>query len=228
MYSAIMSSSTILAWISPVFGNCNALLFIALTISSVSLSFYVARFKQVLPLEHSNVNFIFVAAILATLSPKTNHMFHQTGKMRSTPSCPVQLVANFNPGTGSQSYKASGKSCSRPSHYRLPFYLKDMGPRYNAISVAAHEARPGHHTQVILLLQKIVRRYNSCLNVTKYKVRLSNLSLLSNYSQLSDWITGEKKLINRTLGSLSSQDGYGRENITFAQWRLFCDSVTFC
>ena len=121
-------------------------------------------------------------------------MFHQTGKMRSTPSCPVQLVANFNPGTGSQSYRASGKSCSRPSHYRLPFYLKDMGPRYNAISVAAHEARPGHHTQVILLLQKIVRRYNSCLNVTKYKVRLSNLSLLSNYSQLSDWITGVKKI----------------------------------
>lgn len=89
-----------------------------------------------------------VNTILATLSPKTNHMFHQTGKMRSTPSCPVQLVANFNPGTGSQSYRASGKSCSRPSHYRLPFYLKDMGPRYNAISVAAHEARPGHHTQV--------------------------------------------------------------------------------
>ena len=31
-----------------------------------------------------------------------------------------------------------------------------MGPRYNAISVAAHEARPGHHTQVDFLMLSIV------------------------------------------------------------------------
>ena len=95
------------------------------------------------------VNWFLVLAVLSSLAPKTNHMFHHTGKQQSTPNCPVLLVANFNPGTGSQSYSSSGKSCSRASHYRLPFYLKDMGPRYNAISVGAHEARPGHHTQVI-------------------------------------------------------------------------------
>ena len=86
--------------------------------------------------------------ILSVLAPKTTHMFHFTSDKQTTPNCPVKLVANFNPGTGSQSYSASGKSCPRAGHYRLPFYLKDLGPRYNAISVAAHEARPGHHTQV--------------------------------------------------------------------------------
>ena len=92
--------------------------------------------------------FFFGIAVLSDLAPKTNHMFHFTGKYQSTPNCPVQLIANFNPGTGSQSFQSSDKACSRPAHYRLPFYLKDMGPKYNAISVGAHEARPGHHTQV--------------------------------------------------------------------------------
>lgn len=97
--------------------------------------------------------FFFGIAILSDLAPKTNHMFHFTGKNQSTPNCPVQLVANFNPGTGSQSFRSSDKNCTKPAQYRLPFYLKDMGPRYNAISVGAHEARPGHHTQVRYLGQ---------------------------------------------------------------------------
>ena len=99
--------------------------------------------------------FVPYLAILSALAPKTNHMFHHTGNRQSTPNCPVLLVANFNPGTGSQSYSSSGKKCDRASHYRLPFFLKDMGPRYNAISVAAHEARPGHHTQVDYLILSI-------------------------------------------------------------------------
>lgn len=97
--------------------------------------------------------FFLGIAVLSDLAPKTNHMFHFTGKQQSTPNCPVQLVANFNPGTGSQSYRSSDKDCTTTAKYRLPFYLKDMGPRYNAISVGAHEARPGHHTQVRHLRQ---------------------------------------------------------------------------
>ena len=76
-------------------------------------------------------------------------MFHFTGKHKSTPNCPVQLVAIFNPGTGSQSYRSSDEDCTRSSQYRMPFFLKDLGPRYSAMSVAAHETRPGHHTQVL-------------------------------------------------------------------------------
>ncbi|XP_031560462.1 uncharacterized protein LOC116296565 [Actinia tenebrosa] len=92
--------------------------------------------------------FDYVNGVLSLLAPKTVNMFHFTGAKQSTPNCPVQVVANFNPGTGSQSYSSSDRSCSRPCRYRLPFYLKDHGPIYNAYSVAAHEARPGHHTQV--------------------------------------------------------------------------------
>ncbi|XP_068740559.1 uncharacterized protein [Montipora capricornis] len=106
--------------------------------------------KKYCPMRHKAMLTWFdtVNAILGSLAPKTNHMFYHTGEKQSTPNCPVLLVAKFNPGSGSQSYSSSGKSCSRPSHYKLPFFLKDLGPRYNAISVAAHEARPGHHTQV--------------------------------------------------------------------------------
>ncbi|KAJ7394047.1 hypothetical protein OS493_003720 [Desmophyllum pertusum] len=91
--------------------------------------------------------FEYVNTVLSDLEPKTNHMFYFTGKHRSTPSCPVQLAANFNPGTGSQKYKSSNKDCTKPALYRLPFFMENLGPRYNAFSVAAHEARPGHHTQ---------------------------------------------------------------------------------
>ncbi|KXJ22656.1 uncharacterized protein LOC110252020 [Exaiptasia diaphana] len=92
--------------------------------------------------------FEYVNGVLSLLAPLQVRMFYYTGQKQSQPNCPVQLVANFNPGTGSQSYQSSDKACTRPCRYRLPFYLKDHGPRYNAYSVAAHEARPGHHTQV--------------------------------------------------------------------------------
>ena len=91
--------------------------------------------------------------ILNFLYPKTRHMFYFTAQKQTAPNCPVKLVANFNPGTGSQSYQRSDNKCSRPARYRLPFFLRDLGPRYNAISVAAHEGRPGHHTQVKVLIK---------------------------------------------------------------------------
>lgn len=33
--------------------------------------------------------------------------------------------------------------------YNIPFFLDNMGPLYSEWSVNAHEARPGHHTQVV-------------------------------------------------------------------------------
>lgn len=91
--------------------------------------------------------FEYVNSLLGDLEPKTTHMFYFTGEHQSTPNCPVQLVSNFNPGTGSQSYRSSDSDCTKPAQYRLPFFMKDLGPKYSALSVAAHEARPGHHTQ---------------------------------------------------------------------------------
>ena len=92
--------------------------------------------------------FDYVETVLANLHPKIRNFFYETGTRASTPNCPVKMVAKFNPSSGSQSYSSAGGSCRRPCYYQLPFYLTPPGPRYNAISVAAHEARPGHHTQV--------------------------------------------------------------------------------
>jgi len=92
--------------------------------------------------------FDYVETTLATLHPKIRNFFYETGDRASTPNCPVRMVAKFNPSSGSQSYSGAGSGCTRPCYYQLPFYLTPPGPRYNAISVAAHEARPGHHTQV--------------------------------------------------------------------------------
>lgn len=86
------------------------------------------------------------------LDPLTIPMFHFTGKKRSTPNCPVKVVPKFLPGSGSQSYSSSNKGCTRYAKYKLPFFLKNLGPKYNAFSVAAHEARPGHHTQVSYII----------------------------------------------------------------------------
>ncbi|XP_065060075.1 uncharacterized protein LOC135687446 isoform X2 [Rhopilema esculentum] len=88
-----------------------------------------------------------VEAIMATLHAKIVNMFYQTGPKASTANCPVRMVAVFNPSVGHQSFSAAGARCRRPCYYKLPFFLTPPGPRYAAISIAGHEARPGHHTQ---------------------------------------------------------------------------------
>lgn len=82
------------------------------------------------------------------LDPKTSQMFYFTGKKHTAPNCPVELEPNFNPSAGVPSYYGSDRACSRTSKYRIPFFLERPGPRYMQWSVNAHEARPGHHTQV--------------------------------------------------------------------------------
>ena len=82
------------------------------------------------------------------LDPKTSQMFYFTGKNHTTPNCPLEMVADFNPSAGVPSYRSSDKACSRNAKYFIPFFLERPGPRYMQWSINAHEARPGHHTQV--------------------------------------------------------------------------------
>ena len=82
------------------------------------------------------------------LDPETTDMFHFSGPKYTTPNCPVDMAPNFNPSSGAQSYSRSTKYCTRNSQYRIPFFLDRPGPLYEEWSVNAHEARPGHHTQV--------------------------------------------------------------------------------
>ncbi|XP_068740560.1 uncharacterized protein [Montipora capricornis] len=85
--------------------------------------------------------------VMSMLDPKTVNMFHFNGPKHTTPNCPVDMLPDFNPSAGAQSYIRSTKDCSRSSYYRIPFFL-NRPKRYEEWSVNAHEARPGHHTQV--------------------------------------------------------------------------------
>lgn len=85
---------------------------------------------------------------MATLDYETADLFYFTGPYHSTPNCPIKLDIDFNPSSGVPFYQSSDKNCSRTASYNIPFFLGRPGPRYEAVTLAAHEARPGHHTQV--------------------------------------------------------------------------------
>ena len=85
---------------------------------------------------------------MSFLEPKTIPMFYFTGDKATTPTCPVDLQPNLNPSSGAQSYRLSNSGCTRSAKYNIPFFLENLGPRFSEWSVNAHEARPGHHTQV--------------------------------------------------------------------------------
>lgn len=86
--------------------------------------------------------------VMSLLEPKTIPLFYFTGDKATTPTCPVDMRPNLNPSSGAQSYRRSDAVCSRSAKYNIPFFLEDLGPRFSEWSVNAHEARPGHHTQV--------------------------------------------------------------------------------
>ena len=90
--------------------------------------------------------------VMAMLGPKTVSMFYFLGDKRTTPNCPVKLKPNFNPAFAAQTYTLS-KYCTSPSVYSIPFFLKDVGPKFTEYTINAHEARPGHHIQVCDKLQ---------------------------------------------------------------------------
>lgn len=86
--------------------------------------------------------------IIATLDPKTIDLFHFTGPYQSTPACPVQLVPNFNPSSAAPTFQESDPLCSTSSVYSIPFFLQRPGPKNEEWTINAHEASPGHYTQV--------------------------------------------------------------------------------
>lgn len=85
---------------------------------------------------------------MSLLEPKTIPMFYFSGEKATTPTCPVDMRPNLNPSSGAQSYRRSNADCTQSAKYNIPFFLENLGPRFSEWSVNAHEARPGHHTQV--------------------------------------------------------------------------------
>ena len=83
------------------------------------------------------------------LYPKIVDMFYFNGDKHSTPNCPVELRPDLNPSSGIQSYDGSDPMCLEPAHYNIPFWLDRLGPKFSEWSINSHEARPGHHIQVL-------------------------------------------------------------------------------
>lgn len=109
----------------------------------------------------NNYNHPYLIQILTTLDYETGNLFHFTGPYQSTPGCPIKLQNDFNPSSGVPFYVPSDAACSKVASYNMPYFLKRPGPKYSSITLSAHEARPGHHTQVGFSLLLIVIRSES-------------------------------------------------------------------
>ena len=113
-----------------------------------------SSFSKLLPIPREtdqtdqSLYFLLFFQVMGMLDPQTIDMFYFSGSKYTTPNCPVDMAPNFNPSSGAQSYLRSTKDCIRNSRYRIPFFLDRPGPLYEEWTVNAHEARPGHHTQV--------------------------------------------------------------------------------
>lgn len=87
--------------------------------------------------------------IMHEISPAIKHLFHFKGPKKTAPDCLVKLKADYNPTSGVPSYLESDEDCSEPASYFIPFFKNEMGPKYEDLNTNFHEARPGHHLQVV-------------------------------------------------------------------------------
>lgn len=150
----------------------------------VSPKLHVIRYKisvgQKFSVTHHRVempcNTVFLLQVMSMLAPKTIPMFHFTGDKATTPTCPIEMYPNLNPAFSYQSYESSDANCTKSAKYKLPFFKKNLGPEYEEWSVNVHEGRPGHHTQVSVLL--------NALCFTEFLTPCC-LRLISNYSLCS-------------------------------------------
>lgn len=85
---------------------------------------------------------------MSMLAPKLIKLFYHTGNKITIPNCPIDMLPSFNPSSGAQFFQSTKAACTTPASFGLPFFLENHGPRFSEWSVTAHEAWPGHHTQI--------------------------------------------------------------------------------
>ena len=81
--------------------------------------------------------------------------FYYSGARKSVPSCPIKLVPDFNPSAGVPSYIEGDDDCTILGQYFIPFFNEKSGPKYEDVTTNGHEARPGHHLQVCIIIDAI-------------------------------------------------------------------------
>ena len=89
-----------------------------------------------------------IIQIVSRLRTKTTSAFYFTGIKQNTPNCPVDIVFDFNPSSAYYSYSEGSKDCASLAKVNIPFFLDKLGPKYEEVTVLAHEAYPGHHLEV--------------------------------------------------------------------------------
>ena len=64
------------------------------------------------------------------------------------PVCKVKVRFDFSPVNPYHSYGEGDSDCTYLAEINIPFFLERPGPKYEEITVMAHESYPGHHLEV--------------------------------------------------------------------------------
>lgn len=91
--------------------------------------------------------------------------FYVKGEKKILPVCNVTVAFDFSPVIPYHSYSEGDEKCSYLAKILIPFFLKRPGPRYEEITVMAHEAYPGHHLEVILRMSSMIGRKSSMIEL---------------------------------------------------------------
>ncbi|EDO47486.1 predicted protein [Nematostella vectensis] len=90
----------------------------------------------------------YIMEVMALIEPKIARLFYFTGIKATTANCPIEMQPHYNPANGAMYFAPSDGNCTKPTHFGMPFFLKEYGPKFQEWSVTGHEARPGHHIQM--------------------------------------------------------------------------------
>lgn len=59
------------------------------------------------------------------------------------------MAFDYTPANAFYSYGEGNVKCSSLAKIYIPFFLERPGPKYDELSVMAHETYPGHHLEVM-------------------------------------------------------------------------------
>lgn len=85
---------------------------------------------------------------VSELKKKVQSAFYVEGDKRILPTCKLKIEFDFSPANPYHSYKEGTADCSRLAVMNIPFFLERPGPKYEEVTVMAHESYPGHHLEV--------------------------------------------------------------------------------
>ena len=89
------------------------------------------------------------------------------------PVCKVKVRFDFSPVNPYHSYGEGDSDCTYLAEINIPFFLERPGPKYEEITVMAHESYPGHHLEV-----SGIKYFHSHIQALKYQLIYFNFDLM--------------------------------------------------